>query len=615
MLEDEIVPFLEKNPITGLITNVCSTVNTIPEILASEYRHIWYVFVNQIDMFITAKTINQDVLSPITIVTKKADFKQNSKLTLSTVECMNNLLLDPSFNLTVDLVIISGTSRYNIQSNVFTGVWRRMMNSRVASMPRLLLILDHNELKMPSEWNVAIIKNMIDTPKITYVDTDPEYLITTLFQSIKKKHQTDSDDLLRNYLVYCPKECVNAVRLRLSGIDKIKAVAIRPNCTDIGIENILFSAHNGKRTVIVTHDIHHLPNINTVFDTMIYGLRQKTEIGNHIIVNDRFGKNIADKRASIGIECYRMCSEETFNSLKTQVQPEYRQVDIGATLLFLINKGISPSTFFEGIIEDSNIEKTLDILKENGMLVNNKVTEIGLFHCNLSLSKYPSVMLYNWLGLDSRKEIFPGIVMSCILQHLESRFYLYPGNRKNTKTVNPNNTDATTLRIHYEGHFARWHVSNTPIGMYLNMWDTFAREVKTLKPNKKTLENWCKNNWIDIDTFQSLLSSIITCIDYLENKYRRNIKIGTFNTDILIDLVNPIIASVYKSEYHQSIDDNDNIYTDHQNKSLHINKITHQLQHNTHPPYKIVALSKSKETFDVDENIVDGGIMFYHPIN
>ena len=614
MLE-EIIPFIKKNPITGLVTNSCSTVNTIPEILASEYQHIWYVFVNQVDMFITAKTINYDIIHPITIVNKKGDFKQNSKLTLSTIECINALLLDPSFDLSVDIVIVNDTSRYNLQTNIFTGIWRRLMNPCVASTPKLLLLLDHNELKMPSEWDIAIIKNIIDAPKITYVDTTPEYLITTLIQNIKEKHQTDSDNLLRNYLVYCPKECVNAVRLRLSGIDKIKAIAIRPNCTDIGIEKILFSNHNGKRNVIVTHDLIHLPDINTVFDSMIYGLRKQTEIGGHITVNDQFGKNIANKRASIGKECYRMCSKETFESLKTQVQPEYRRIDIGPTLLFIINKGINPLTFFKEIFEDASIEKSLDILRKNGMLVNNKVTEIGLFHCNLSLSKYPAVMLYNWLGLDNQKEIFPGIVLSCILQHLESRFYLYPGNRKNMRTVNPSNTDVTTLKFHYETHFARWKVINTPIGMYLNMWDTFAREVKTLKPNKKTLEDWCKKNWIDVDTFQALLSSIITCFDYLENKYKRNIKIGTFNTDALIEIVNPLFASVYKSEYHQAIDKNDNIYTNHQNESLHINKIIHQLQHITHPPYKIVALSKSKEVFDENGNLHNGDIMFYHPLN
>jgi len=612
MLADEIIPLLEKNSVTGLITNSCSTVNTIPELLTLKYQRIWYVFVNKIDMFISVKTINRDMLNTINIVNNKEDFEQDTKLNMSTIECMNTLLLDPSFNLLVDVVIVSGTSRYNLQSNIFIGLWNQM-KTQLLSKPKLLLILDHNEIRIPSDLDIAIINDVIDSPKIIYKPTESADIIKSLIYCIKTKHQVDINSLLKTYLVYCPKQYVNTVRLILSSIDKIKAVAIRPNYSEVNIEKILFSSHNGKRNVIVTHDILHLPNIDTVFDTMIYDIRYKTEIGNHTNIKEHFGKNIADKRASIGKECYRMCSEEYFETLKTQVQPEYRQVDIGPTLLFLINKGINPSFFFKEIIEERNIDTSLAILTKNGMLVNNKVTELGQFHCSLSLSKYPAMMLYNWLGLDNRKEIFPGIIISCILQHLESFFYLYPGNQKNTRTINiNNNTDVITR--HYKEHFARWHVKNIPVGMYLNMWDTFAKDVKTLKPTKKILENWCKTNWIYLDTFQELLSSIINCFDYLENKYRLNIKIGRFNTDALIKLVNPLITNIYKLEYHQAIDENDNTYTNHHNESLRLNKKTHQLQYISNHPYKIVTLSKKKETFDKKANVIDGGIMFYHPI-
>ena len=265
--------------------------------------------------------------------------------------------------------------------------------------------------------------------------------------------------------------------------------------------------------------------------------------------------------------------------------------------LGLINADIDPAILLNNIIDSDLMDKTILDLENTNMIDANAITHIGMFFIDIPLSKYPAKMLHGWLSTEN--EIFPGIVLACLLDRVESLFFEYPMNNK-VRTSNTNSISATVLKSHFDKYFAKWK-GPTHIQTYLNMWADFANKVKTIKPAKKALADWCRANWIDYDTFSSMCNSIVSCFDKLEEKLSKQITIGKFSSSKLIDLANPLFNSVYTPEFCQNV--NEDIYVDRSVENLTIDEKTHYNLHTVHP-YKVFALSRT-----VDK------ILLYHPVD
>lgn len=418
-----------------------------------------------------------------------------------------------------------------------------------------IILLNHSDIIDNFSLNIdKIIDKNIDKGdiKITYSDNfynlkDRDKLIEDMFLKINVLD-------LKNQIVLA---LVPSIRDAKALYKKLKSTKETYIIND-DIDKTKFIKYHTKEKMIVLIMTNLIPlpynNITKVFDSYMvsnyfenkffYSSKDRSNLLKTYLNNNN---NELDK-----LELTRMTTLDFFNKSPTLTIPHIPYHNLYKFYTILSNE-----ILFNGIIKEDEIKKinktliNLNVIsKENRILVDEKLLFSIPLNFRQALIIY-KILVDKILKDNNNNNIFPFIVLACIID---------------------------TIKI-------------GDLKFYLETWNIFAKEFKTLDVKMEDLNNYL---------LFTIINKVKQILFLLNNKY--DIEIGLFNVDNLIDISKPLLTKIYKEYvYHIKEKDKEIIYTNNQEEA----KL--KLFNETLYPDKIIAFNQNRNN---NKGIIDE-IIFY----
>jgi hypothetical protein len=450
--------------------------------------------------------------SNIDIATNKSYTIKGQGTVISTGDVIKDKVLDKFCDDSIDdidfadVMVLDGITNGMINTITILSLWNKSYKSgRGKQLPRIVLLLDSMEVPEGIPLDMAYIHGGDIPLNVKYVNRD-------ILNVIKNR----TDDINLDYIIYCEDTKISmSTSRKLSKIPNSKIYRVENNSQRSKFKEIN-SANSVNRKIIITSQDVILHNNCIVFDTLMCKMRGESKF---------ISKTLANKRAMYAKECVRLCDLETFkHTITVHNTPQYKLCSINETLAQIIESKISPLDLFSGFIEDNVINEGISNLKKQRMISNsNTLLAAGDLFLKLPLSHKPASIIYQ--AIEKSYPVFPFVVLAVIIEMGDTRFFLEESRE--------------------EG-----------INERLNIWIKYADEIKTLKPIKTVLSQWCKSNSIDVDALLTLCKTIITCFNEVETIYQKNFIIGKFSLDSLLDASKPLFHEVYQDDIYLISSDN-----------------------------------------------------------
>lgn len=304
-------------------------------------------------------------------------------------------------------------------------------------------------------------------------------------------------------------------------------------------ERKIVIATNIAETAITISDVGH------VIDTLTEKRAETSVSGGFRLTTRYISKDSAKQRAGrtgrtrAGI-CYRMCTQQTFETLEQHRPPEIERVPIYDTIMELLDIGLSPETTIKGIDIQRVIQATR-LLTSLGMITKDAsgitVTEMGHFAPRFHISVRNSAFLWKWI--QGGYPIFPGIVTACLIDSYGPSYFWVP--RRNTDmSVQEYNL---MVQAHKTKYFDKFIGSND-LETSLNMWNDFVSVIGGIQPSAKQISTWTRENSINNKKMRELIMIIQQSVNAAVN-LGLDVQIGPFTTQGVMAAARPILLSVY----------------------------------------------------------------------
>ena len=548
------------NMVCGVICSASLKVAKVLDLLSSRHNRVWCAMPNDFsaqNIFSLLEDRNN-----VELATTKSKHSESPGITICSSGLLRDKLLqdfrDDSLDHIefADVIVIDGLSSGMLDSVTVLALWNRVYQSdRGFRVPRLVLLLDSMEVPENIPLDMPYIHDEDLEPKVVYAG-EADMVVTI-------KSRARKDNLTNDYVVYCEDEETSMkVTRQLARVPKSKVYQLNKNSPrskfiDSNAPNVQ------QRKIIVTSEpiVHHEQCI--VFDQLKCKIKGESRF---------VSKTLAHQRATHSIECVRMCTNDMFD-VKVTVHntPQYRTASLLGLLAQLFETKVDPVELFAGFIDEELITKGITELKKQRMINNsNTILKAGNLFLRLPLSHRPTALIHH--AIERSLPLFPFIVLAVFVEMGETEFF----------TERPEVSEQTPL-----------------LTTHLIFWTKYAEEIKTLKPPKKILTEWCKTNLLDTDAVAMLCKTIITCFNTLEMMYEKNFIIGKFSTPNLINTATPMIHEIYKDDiYVLSADDR--YYVDSSDRRFLIPDRV------TSPPMRVIALTKTHNkitSYLPDENM------------
>ena len=611
----DMLELIRANHVSAVVTESFNRSIDIVKDILKEKSRVWMCFPDNTTVLTTYNRFKEQKIS-VDYVKDKGNYK-DSDVVLSTSNFIKKMLYKYFENgkITVDsldfcdILVLGGVSLWKNDEMIIMNLWKKILDhKREIKVPRVVLSLFNLDIDNNIPFDLSQSYYYIDEKediKIFYHDDDlklsDKNLDDKMFEVIKREHE--KEELNRSFMVYCPgfKEVVS-LTISLRKLDDVRLFFLTKELEKENSDKLYKMQYNGKRLIVVSSPIlTPISNISVVFDCMIQHDEYKTPNESIRIKTSYISKAIATQRALMASEyCYRFCTEQKYESFKSQPSSESSRIPVTRIFLELVDRGLDPKSFFGDSLSYVTIrEEIMELTKTKMVNIRGKdvkLNSLGEFFLNLNLSRYPSILLHRWIMKE--QQIFPGIVLACIIDKADGMFFYLPSGGIQDK------------KDYFVKKFGKW-ASSSIIDTYLNMWKSFSDDIGDLKPTKEQLKEWCTTNSINFKTFDMLLNSIIETFDSLEHYRRRPITIGKFLPQKLLIKAADMIESVYSSKTFQVTDADKLRYIDSSHNSSFLD-----VQRHFNPyvkiPYRLVSFSNV--TFIKDKKEIRK-IVLFHPLN
>jgi HrpA-like RNA helicase len=302
----------------------------------------------------------------------------------------------------------------------------------------------------------------------------------------------------------------------------------------------------GKRIIVVGTNVAEtsitIDGLSIIFDTMTEKFGETSASGGFRLVQHRISKSSAKQRAGrVGRQfpgtVFRMITEQDFDFLPEQRQTELNRVPLHTMAIELLDAGIDPIELFNKRIDPHKLLLSVGLLKRLGMVTETgHVTKAGEFAAAFPLSVRSSGVIWEWI--KTGKPLFPCVVTMALIDCFNPSYFYYP------RVEEPDEVKRqAAMNKHYSKYFAKF-AAPTDIGVLLNIWADVSTFVNKLDPTSKKFFRWCSENSMNQRKMRELFNIIRQVCNAL---YRlgREIKLGKFNNDNVINVLSPILAKVY----------------------------------------------------------------------
>lgn len=419
---------------------------------------------------------------------------ENTRIVYCTDKHFDNLMirwLSGEIDKFCDFIVLDECDTPILTYDVTMSGLKRLSESG-RSIPKLLLISATLDLKKTIFENIPTYSLIGKTYKVDKYYHNRDFLITdhSIIKEIAKVAIERYDNIkIRgvSFLIICSggkeveevsEEIYNLMDYRDITINKLYSALPKQE-----LENVTEYPNEDEIKMIVCTNIAEssltLPNVIGVIDSMKRKIIQISDSGEIELIEGYETKASAKQRAGRAGRtqdgfCYRMCTEEGFNTLEESETNEILRVPIESLILRLRNIDIDPYIFLKELIIKYdqlaiNISNSLKelirlrLIKETTL----KVTEMGKFCTKLPIVLRYSIFLYKWFEEDKPKGL--GIFFTSILNEYRKSFFEYQ------RTSTYDEFIRSTIENHNQ-FYSHFH-HNTDIGTTLNIWKEFMSTV------------------------------------------------------------------------------------------------------------------------------------------
>lgn len=388
-------------------------------------------------------------------------------------------------------------------------------------------------------------------------DIDVDDSKTLYFEAAKLGAQIHANSAIAkgHMLIFAPgKSEVESVVQHLHVLlkDSIETVSIIPAYGALKAEDIALiyaPTTQSQRKIVVATNIAEMsitiPDIGFVVDTMTEKLAETSQSGGLRLVTSYISKDSAKQRAgrsgrTLPGECYRMCTQATFDALEAHRAPEIQRVPIYEVVMQLLNAGLHPQNVVRDI-DATKVTNAIRLLKQLGMVVDINgsigVTDTGNFSTNFPLSVRNSTFIWQWL--QSGLPVFPGIVTACLIDSYGPSYYWVP-RRKPGMDVDEYNA---VVAAHKTKYFDMYRGRND-LETALNMWNDLMATVGGIKATHKSVSLWAQKHNINNKKIRELLTVVNQSVKAVSH-LGYPVEVGPFTTAGVMNAARPILAEVY----------------------------------------------------------------------
>jgi len=273
----------------------------------------------------------------------------------------------------------------------------------------------------------------------------------------------------------------------------------------------------GVRSIIVTTNVYEssstLKYVDGIFDSMLEKISIISPTGNTKLLTKNISKSSAVQRAGrTGRDrkgfVYRMCTEDFYKTLSNFNISELNRTNLSILFLELFSRNINPIDLFSFRLDDERISQFISELENFNLIKDNKLISIEttnfIFkHREFGINQI--MIMKEWV--DKEFPLFPLIVL---FSFISTNTYIFKNSNESL------------------------------VDTYLNLWDKFAQEIKSINPSKHELSEWCYENNLNLNGFEQLLKKIKEIYENLREYYK--IDIGRFDTKNFVSNIKDIIS-------------------------------------------------------------------------
>jgi HrpA-like RNA helicase len=324
---------------------------------------------------------------------------------------------------------------------------------------------------------------------------------------------------------------------------------------DIGIRRVIISTNLAESSITIGF-------VTWIYDTMTEKYTKATPSGGEILTLDNISRSSAHQRAGrTGRVCpgkvTRMCTQNYFDSANIEEQrlPEIKRVPLHNMIIKILSVGLDPSEVFSERIEDNSLKTSIKTLTFLGMIEDGKVTDMGHFATHFPLSVRGSAILWKWI--ESNYPIFPGIVITCLIDCFDNQSYFYYPYKKSSITTASEQTEEN-IKFYEEnfrkyagppsknGELAKRGLSD--IEILIVMWHHLMYSVGSLRPKRSALKKWCLDNSMNQKKISECLNAMSKVYGTLNRSMPTPIEATGFSVRMSVEYITVILGKVYSDQ-------------------------------------------------------------------
>ena len=449
-----------------------------------------------------------------------------------------------------DILMIDQADIGSLDQFLIMALWRYCATNR-ARVPRLLLVSNR-----PIQSDQFEIK--------PYTIHTNYYPVEIRYSGHNYPIQGDSTKLLKDVanLIYDLHTSSLTGDMILFTTGKLQIESLIQLLESLQMENVnIYPAHSNltrgevdriyrptnERKIIVADKLAEttftLDNLEVIIDLMMDHRKELSLTGGQRYPKRYVTQAQANLRSGRGgrfgpVLSYRMMTQDLFNRLVNQVEPEIYRVPLHGIMLELIENGIDPFQVLD-MFDSDNLNKLYSLLLRLRLInTNGKITEGGKFVMIIPYGLRQGVILYNWLQHEYPP--YPAIAILSMIDALGKSYYVYPLRDEDTSHAEHN----IELLEHTKQYFEPFS-GQSDVHTYGHIWTTMMDEVGGDEALSSDVKDWCHDNYIRYENISEVISLNQVVINILNQNRSIDIEAGPFDSNNLIDMMGPILTDVY----------------------------------------------------------------------
>lgn len=319
----------------------------------------------------------------------------------------------------------------------------------------------------------------------------------------------------------------------------------------VGIRKIVIATNVAETSITI-------PGVGVVFDSMLEKTGGTSASGGKSLVTQKIFKDSANQRRGRtgrdreGI-CYRMCTEDHFETIPESRPPEIQRVPLHNMVLELLTSFFDPVKLLDKYVDHIRIKEAVDLLIRINVLTNTDnsqlptINPIGHFICRFPLSVRNGAFLYHWT--QAGNNWYHGIVIACLIECHGPSYIWWP---------DPKKVSIDKIQ-QFKQKMINKYGSDNELAICCRIWNRMMASVRGLWQPIYLIEKYCRDNSLNQKKIRELVMLVRQCMNDV------NDSMTGFNENEYVNraaqfLVNANPDKLYKEQFNRYISETGSIF-------------------------------------------------------